>query len=499
MSNLISPSQYVAFNREAWNALTPLQKYALRSSGRFHRRADQVLPDTHICLVVGARGWGKSAAVAWKINELVDAHPGIQVAVCAQDEMRTYSICVDWLIRTAPPWNSCELHGEKLHWANGSTASIFSAEAPTKTRGGSYGIAWLSEVAFWPKSTGLEVFANLKTATRNQPQRMLIDTSPATRDAVLEQAMNVATATVTGTMHQNIIFDRTYIQSEHKSYRGAALRREVYGEIVDAEDGAAFEQRDFDDNRVDYPPRLSVSCIGIDPARSTAADSDSTGFVVVGRAGDGTLYTVRDLTDKLTPEALAELVIAEHRDGAAGAVVETNSGGHLLRGVLKPWLAQVKVQLVLLTPNQPMPAWRADRFYLREVHWHRSGNKVDRAVGPAQLTRAGKVKFCGVFPELEDQACTYSGERGQKSPDNLDAFCLAVSELGEVNTNRVVRTSHERQREADGLARVNARLQFDTNRRDLTTGVQAKSFESEWRDRNRARTTVATNRRGSLV
>ena len=46
----------------------------------------------------------------------------------------------------------------------------------------------------------------------------------------------------------------------------------------------------------------------------------------------------------------------------------------------------------------------------------------------AALYEAGRVHHCGVFPELEDQMCSYDGT-SSKSPDRMDALVWALSHL----------------------------------------------------------------------
>ena len=60
---------------------------------------------------------------------------------------------------------------------------------------------------------------------------------------------------------------------------------------------------------------------------------------------------------------------------------------------------------------------------------HATRGKLVRAEPIAALYEQGKVHHVGVFPELESQMCTYTGERPKPSPDRLDALVWGLSEL----------------------------------------------------------------------
>ena len=59
---------------------------------------------------------------------------------------------------------------------------------------------------------------------------------------------------------------------------------------------------------------------------------------------------------------------------------------------------------------------------------HASRGKMLRAEPISALYEQGKVHHLGVFPELESQMCTYTGE-SKPSPDRLDALVWGLTEL----------------------------------------------------------------------
>jgi len=67
---------------------------------------------------------------------------------------------------------------------------------------------------------------------------------------------------------------------------------------------------------------------------------------------------------------------------------------------------------------------------------HASWNKQTRAEPIAALYEQGKVHHVGMFPELEDQMCSWVP--GEKSPDRMDALVWAATELTQQQTRRTI-------------------------------------------------------------
>jgi len=89
-------------------------------------------------------------------------------------------------------------------------------------------------------------------------------------------------------------------------------------------------------------------------------------------------------------------------------VVEVNQGGEMATAVLR--------QCDAAAPVTPVRATRG---------------KYVRAEPVAALAEQGRLKFCGVFPELEDELCDFGpdGLSGGRSPDRMDAMVWAVTAL----------------------------------------------------------------------
>ena len=61
---------------------------------------------------------------------------------------------------------------------------------------------------------------------------------------------------------------------------------------------------------------------------------------------------------------------------------------------------------------------------------HAARGKMVRAEPIAALYEQKKVSHVGLFNELEEQLCSYSGG-SKKSPDRLDALVWAITELSQ--------------------------------------------------------------------
>jgi phage terminase large subunit-like protein len=85
----------------------------------------------------------------------------------------------------------------------------------------------------------------------------------------------------------------------------------------------------------------------------------------------------------------------------------------------------VEATLRMIDPNAPFTAVRASR------------GKVARAEPVAALYEQGRVRHIGVFPELEDQMCAFTGDvhgyasagSAGHSPDRVDALVWALTDL----------------------------------------------------------------------
>ena len=169
--------------------------------------------------------------------------------------------------------------------------------------------------------------------------------------------------------------------------------------------GGLWKYDDIVASRVTTFPNLRRIVVGVDPAVTGTATSDENGIIVAGEGDDSHFYIIADKSVRGIPSVWAQAVAsAFHSHAADRVIVEVNNGGDL-----------VEVNLRTVDRNIPIKSVRASR------------GKLIRAEPIASLYEQGKVHHVGVFPDLEDQMCSWVP--GDKSPDRMDALVWALWEL----------------------------------------------------------------------
>lgn len=158
------------------------------------------------------------------------------------------------------------------------------------------------------------------------------------------------------------------------------------------------------------PPNLDRIVVAVDPAVTSADESDETGIVVAGVkrvAGRPHFYVLADRSMRSSPSAWASAVLNAFREYRADRIVaEVNNGGDMVETILKQ---------------------QGGRIPYKKVHATRG--KILRAEPIAALYETGLVHHVGRLGFLEDQMRTYAGRDTEKSPDRLDALVWALTEL----------------------------------------------------------------------
>lgn len=180
--------------------------------------------------------------------------------------------------------------------------------------------------------------------------------------------------------------------------------------------GALWSQRLIDRHRVAAIPPLERIVVGVDPAVTGNASSDTTGIVTVGCSRDNHFYVLSDASCKGRPLEWAAVVNAEYERFQADRVVgEVNNGGELVETVLRQFNRNLSYRAV-----------RATR------------GKIARAEPIAALYEQGRVHHAGRFPELEEEMTGFTPSSSE-SPDRLDALVWAVTVLSSGNgTSRLI-------------------------------------------------------------
>jgi phage terminase large subunit-like protein len=375
-------------------------------------RPEQLTPDGdwNVWLILAGRGWGKTRTGAEDLADYARSHPDTRLAVVAPTIADARDTCIEGesgllavLDRDhVETWNRSL--GE-LRLTNGTRIKTFSADEPDRLRGPQHHRAWCDEVAAWryPEAWdqlmfGLRLGEHPKVVATTTPKpvkliRQLADRDDVrvTRGSTFDNAANLSSAAIA--------------QLEAR-YVGTTLgRQELYGELLEQIPGALWTREMIERARVGDYPELRRIVVAVDPAVTSGDDSDETGIVVAGIAGDQ-LYVLADGTDRLPPEGWARRAI-ELRDewGADRIVAEANNGGDLVASVLRA-----------VDRNVPLKLVRASR------------GKRARAEPVSALYEQGRVHHVGGFDRLEDQLCTWTSD-AKESPDRLDALVWAATEL----------------------------------------------------------------------
>ena len=382
-------------------------------------RDNQLTPtgDWHIWLILAGRGWGKTRTGAADAMLYALRNPEVQVAVVTPtfgDLRRVAFQGVSGILKMMP--DECLLEGRgqgynssasEIRLYNGSKIMGFSATEPDRLRGPQFHRAWCDELAAWryPDSFDQLMFA-LRLGDRPQ---CVITTTPKPTPLIKQLMERRDTIVTTGSTFENAEnLAASTLTMLKERYEGTTLgRQELYAEVIDNMEGALWNSAMIDRARVQSHPQLTNIIVAIDPAVTASSDSDETGIVVVAKDIEGAYYVVDDKSGKFSPDQWGRIACnLFHQWDADRIVAEVNNGGDLVERLIRTIDNTVRYKSV-----------------------HATRGKLVRAEPIAALYEQGKVHHVGVFPELESQMCTYTGDRPKPSPDRLDALVWGMSEL----------------------------------------------------------------------
>ena len=183
-------------------------------------------------------------------------------------------------------------------------------------------------------------------------------------------------------------------------------KRFMLGEFLDDLEGALWNAKLLAGCRADNLPVMERIVIGVDPAVTSGQNSDTTGIIAAGRGTDGVIYILQDASIRAKPQVWGRRVVDLYHELRADRVVgEVNNGGDLVEELLRSF-----------DETLPFRAVRASR------------GKTARAEPVAALYEQQKVRHHGIFPELEEEMCSFL-PGSPFSPDRMDAMVWAVTEL----------------------------------------------------------------------
>ncbi len=191
-------------------------------------------------------------------------------------------------------------------------------------------------------------------------------------------------------------------------------KRFLDGEFRDASPFALFQDQWIERwrNIDEALPDMLRIVVAVDPSGADDTDNmdnDEIGIMVCGLGVDGNGYVLEDLTCKCSPEKWGKVATnAFERHSADRVVAEMNYGGAMVRSTIHAARPR--------TPFRPVNASRG---------------KVVRAEPISALVESGKIRFAGIFRELEDELCAFTthGYMGENSPNRADAMVWAFTDL----------------------------------------------------------------------
>lgn len=350
------------------------------------------------------------------------------------------------ILACSPPWDMPEYIPSKrrLTWAPTSlypwetVALTFSGDKPSQLRGPQFDFVWMDEFAKYKRAE--DVFHILDPAVRlGDDPRVYVSTTPVPTKAMRELVADPDTVvTIESTFANMGNLPAKMIARMRRRYDGTRIgRQELYGELLDDVEGALWNHALIDKHRgrlVKAPgtkaregiseagmawmiydfsrgifrpvPDFVRILVAVDPAVTAGADSDDTGIVITALGTDDHVYILADRTCHLSPTGWAAQAVTSYHEYMADKIVgEVNNGGDLVETVIRVQDSRVSYMAV-----------RAAR------------GKITRAEPVSTLYEAGMVHHLGIFPELEDELCTWVP--GQPSPDRMDALVWGVSPLG---------------------------------------------------------------------
>lgn len=368
--------------------------------------------DWRIFLVLAGRGWGKTRTIVeWAIEQArtMPKSRGAFVGATASDVRDILVLGESGLLNIAsddfrPAYNPSK---RLITWPNGSMALLFSADEPNRLRGLQHSWAIVDELAAWRYAQ--ESWDQLLLGLRlGDDPRVAIATTPRPTPLIKRLLKDATCTTVRGSTYENKAnLAPAFLTNIVNRYEGTTLgRQELDAEILDDMPGALWQRAELDAHRVTDLPELVRIVVGVDPAVTSAADSDETGIVVAGLGANGHGYILDDASVKASPDAWAKQVVSVYnKHGADRVIAEVNNGGDLVGTIVHGVDANVSYKSV-----------RAAK------------GKHTRAEPISALYEQGRVHHVGTFATLEDQMCSWIVGDAD-SPDRLDALVWALSEM----------------------------------------------------------------------
>jgi phage terminase large subunit-like protein len=263
----------------------------------------------------------------------------------------------------------------------------------------------------------MTAFDNLRVGTRlGARPKILVTTTPKRTPLLyklIEESKGGGVAITRGSTMDNAgNLSGAYLDTMLGVYEGTALaRQELFGEMLEAMEGAMWTEELIERNRHSYMPQSApMRVIGVDP--SVAENPrDECGIVVVGSTSEYDLYkrqawVLEDASVLGSPEVWARKVVEMARKWGCPVVAEVNQGGALVRNAINTIDPTIKVLEVHAKQGKQLRAEPITMAYEQDRVHHVGKSMVD----------------------LETQMITWIPGEG-KSPDRVDALVHALTAL----------------------------------------------------------------------
>lgn len=409
----------------------------LRGEWWWTARPEQVPPDDEpwfICLALAGRGWGKSRAGSeWIVNRIIkhpyDSH-GVPTEwlVVGETLSDARTICLEGpagilrvLERRGIEHRFMKSPRPRIVFPSGVKLHAEGADDKDVGRGYNAAGAWLDEVAKWkfPKESWDEgLMPSLRADLIGDQPRAFVTTTPKPVKLIQDWLKRTDSSVhlMRGSTFDNAQnLSAAVLRELRNRYEGTLIgRQELYGEMIEAFEGALFSRLDLENFRVeDTPDDIVNTVVGVDP--SLTGEDDEMGVVVVSNTADRDMWVRADRSIMAVGRAAALhawRVVADF--GADMLVYESNLGKRWMATVFEDaYRESIDLGLFPRGTRPPMKAIDA-----------KTGKRT-RAEPVAMRSEQGKLHMVGRLNELEDQLVTFTSWGSHESPDRLDAMVHA--------------------------------------------------------------------------
>lgn len=425
--------------------LTPRERLAAAwGLWRAVARAKQLAPvgTWLVWLILSGRGWGKTRTGAEQVVKWAMEMPGCRIALVAatfddgRDVMVEGDSGVLYVLHRyglqegkvpAPGVFTWNRSLGQLILPNGSRMDLYSGNKPRQLRGPQHHKAWCDELPHWqyPRKTWSNMLFGLRLGT---DPKVVVTTTPLPIPLIRELMAKANTVVTRGSTYENAAHLAAPILEELRStYEGTEEgRQELHGEVLSDVKGALMTQALLAQCLHPVPvPELDRLVVSVDPAVEDDPDvNDATGYAVVGagypehpdamHADKLHLYIMHSDQVWLAPEpVMKQAGDLYHAYDADHVTIEANNGGKYLPAVLRIMAPGVPWRTVKAAGGAQAAARKAA---------NNTNAKLDRARALKALAEQGRVHIVGTRQGvLGDELTTYTGAKGQPSPNVLDA------------------------------------------------------------------------------